>query len=384
MASLFQNLGLTLTIYEQPWRGGKFLRSYNDEVKNYGHDMGAVGGFLGCSFELADQPFNDFEDWIESGLGREVKITSAGGSVFEGFINRLEFTIEGFHVVYGPLMDVVNKARLQYSVIDWSTGQAVTGLQATTGWFEDLNSQTKYGIHTKVLSSGGIQPDLVDELVQQVLKKLAKPKSSEDLSFASGSGGPFSIRVVVEGWYSWLDKYVYNSTDTTMVNLSAKLKAIIAIEPNNLFNSGLVQTNTLQVSLWENDSTSSWGQMKALLAFGDANFDRYILGVYENRIISYKKVEDVITYYRPLKEKLTSVLDTQQNLVDPWLVRPGVWVNVMDLMPTYRAPALESAMDTMFIESVNFKAPNSLTLNGSNIYKLEQRLAQLGISGLGI
>lgn len=383
MASLFQTNGLTLNVYEPPWRASKFLRNYSDKVRNYSHNLAAVGGFLSADFDLIEQPFTELEDWVENGLGREVKIlTGSGSSVFEGFIDRLEFTVEGFHVSYGPMMDVGNKVALTFSMIDMSTGSPVTGMRGISDWVEDKISQFKYGILIKVLSSGGIQLEVVDEIVNLALKKISKPPKSEDLSFGSGASA-FSLRMSLQGWGAFLNKYPYNNTGYSWTTVGDKIKAIVAAEPNGIFRTGLVSANALAVTEYENDNALAWGILKGLLSYGDTSFNRYILGTYENRNVVYRKVEDIFTYYRPLRESLTSVLNDRNQLVDPWLVRPGYWVKIQDLMPTARHAEPFAALDAMFIESVGFKEPNGLTLNGSTIYKLDQRLAQLGISGLG-
>lgn len=371
-------------MYDPPWRGGNFIRSYNEAVSGYGHTMAAIGGFLSCDFEINDQPYVNLEDWIENGLGREVKIkTGSSETVFEGFIDRLEFTIEGFHVTYGPMMDIGNKVVLMFSTIDWSTGSPVTGVRGISNEVNDFSSQNKYGILNKILSTGGIQVDLVDELTQLATKKISKPSKGEELNF-SGSSSSFSIRVNVQGWGAFLEKFPYNNNSYGQVNISDKIAAIIAAEPNHLFSPGGITLNTLQTSQYENDNSIAWSILKGMMAYGDVNFNRYILGTYEDRKIIYRKVEEEFKYFRPLKENLKSVLDSQGNIIDPWLVRPGNWVKIMDLMPTAKFNDDFDGLDSMFIESLSFKEPESLSLNGSSAFKLEQRLAQLGISGIGI
>lgn len=384
MASIFKTNGLNLGIYDPPWRGGNFIRTYNEAVSGYSHTMAAIGGFLTCDFSIDDQPYTNLEDWVENGLGREVKIkTGSGEKVFEGFIDQLEFSVEGFHVTYGPMMDIGNKVVLMFSTIDWSSGSAVTGIRGISNEVNDISSQNKYGILNKILSTGGIQLDLVDELTQLATKKISKPSKSEELSFSKTSS-TFSIRVSVKGWGAFLEKFPYNNNSYGQVNISDKIAAIIAAEPNHLFSSGGIALNTLQNSQYENDNSIAWSILKGMMAYGDANFNRYILGTYEDRKVVYQKVEDEFKYYRPLKENLTSVLDSQGNTIDPWLVRPGNWVKIMDLMPTAKFENDFDGLNSMFIESLSFKEPGSLSLNGSSAFKLEQRLAQLGISGIGI
>ena len=120
--SLFVTTGLNADLYEAPWRnaqpvtlaGSGWIRSLTSEVTNYGHDLAAMGGFIGASLVLQNQTQETIPDWLEMGLGREVRVTDGTTkmSCFEGFINRIDFSIEGFHFTVGPFMDIMNRVRL--------------------------------------------------------------------------------------------------------------------------------------------------------------------------------------------------------------------------------------------------------------------------------
>lgn len=385
MASIFHTEGLNLNMYLPPWQKSLWVQDYTDYVEAYSHEMASLGGFNQASVSLANQPLGTLEEWTQNGLGREMRVTSGDGlTVFEGFINQMDFDVAGFSFSLGPFMDIANRIALAYSYIDTSTGQAITGLRAVSDWVQDELSIAKYGVQSKLLSAGGIDENVIDEILTLALDRLKEPQRTEDLNLSSGDG-TFGVKLTLAGWWNMLDRYTYNNnTDPTSINVSDKLIAILAADPNLLFSSSGIQKNDLQVSSWENDDAKAWGIIKSLVSLGDTANQRYTFGVYEKRLVRYGPVENKVTYYRPVGEKLKTLLDESDNRVPPWAVRPGVWVRVRDLTPARKAVNDFNDIGYVFIESLSYSAPDSLSLNGGHNYRLSQRLAQLGLSGIGI
>jgi hypothetical protein len=68
--------------------------------------------------------------------------------------------------------------------------------------------------------------------------------------------------------------------------------------------------------------------------------------------------------------------------VEPWHVRPGKFVMIADLMVGSLTNAdLNASLQVQFIESVNFTAPNQITLAGGKLSTLPQMMARLGLGG---
>lgn len=393
--SIFSTLGLNADLYEAPWRapnpqvvaGSGWIRSLSSEVASYGHDMTVMGGFVGASLTLKNQTIDVIPDWLELGLGREIRITDGTTklSCFEGFVNRIDFSIEGFHFVVGPFMDIMNSVMLVYSLIDWSTGQPIAGIRGRSAWVQDDASVMKYGKMAKVLSTGGIDFQQIPQLLQLTLEKYRNPPRTEDVTFGA-QAKKFEIRLEVLGWSSLLDRFYYNDTTTGAQSAGNKINYMLTYYTNNLFSAAGVQDVGPQMSFYENSDATVWSIIKGIAAQGDASFTRYQFGVYENRTAYYAPVlSSGVDYLRPLNESLRTLLDTNGEYVDPWNVRPGKWVQIGDLL-VLRAAGDNPDGDArkFFIETVSFRAPDTLVLNGSQSFKIEQRLAQLGISGIGV
>lgn len=382
--SIFRAGGLSLGISEPAWRTPTPLGDFSSYVTDYSHVSVATGGFYQASFKLR-LPASQLEDWYDNALGRKVTTYTPGrGIAWQGLINQVELSIGGYRLSIGPYLDIANKVMLIYSAIDTSTGAAITGLRLATDYLTDQASIAKYGILPQVLSASGISADNVDELLGAFLTRSKRPARSEDLTLPSPAP-TFDLAVDCVGFVRLLEKYPYNNTATGLVNISDKLKAILQADPNGLLGTDLtnITTNTLQVSSYEQDNAAAWGLIKSLLAQGDSSLQRYTFGIYEDLKAYYGPQSTTVQYVRPLREAGSVFEDQVGGRLYPWEVRPGAWVWVADLLPARQQSAdLNEDPRAMYAETVTFRAPDSLTINGSHSFKVEQRLAQMGLAGV--
>lgn len=375
---------LNILAYSPLWQRSAFINEYTQDVTGYSHIISAVGGFWSAQIDMS-LPLSELEDWVSNGLGRHIVVKGGGSSVaWEGLVNEVSIEYSGFSQRVGPYLDINNKIKLLFSAfIEIGDGQS-SGIRLSTDYVQDNESIYRYGILQRVYSAGGIALDDVDDTLAQLLDKVKTPPRSEDLTIGSDTGGQtFDLTLTCVGYVRLLEKYTYSSATTGLQNLSTKLIAILDADPNVLFDSQYIQSNGLQVGAFENDDADAWGLVKGLVAQGDTLQNRYIFGIYENRRAVYRLVENRIIYTRLLREGPTVIQDRQGGLIQPWQIRPGVFLRVADLVPG-KPVALDLNEDyrMLFVESVQFRAPDSLVVNGSHTFKIDQRLAQMGISGL--
>ena len=92
------------------------------------------------------------------------------------------------------------------------------------------------------------------------------------------------------------------------------------------------------------------------------------------------------TYQQRGDDPRQMVEDTAGNAIQPWAVRPGKWLLFTNLLPgALVAQSLANepeAERSMFIESVQYSAPNGLRLQGGVVNSLRQALAQWGVTGI--
>jgi hypothetical protein len=353
-------------------------------IESYSHVIEANAGYKSASIGLV-LSLNDIEEWLENGLGRDISVYNEGGQpIWEGFVNDIEANIGGLTVIRGPLMDIANKVAIVYSTVDTSTSPPAVGVRTKTAYSSDLPSQARYGIIEKVLSSGG-QTDANALYVRDT--HLEENKDAETTPTQINLGGSdLSLRLNCLGYVHWLNAYTYNNTTTGTTTLSVRIQAVLTASPNNILSTDYsrITANTLSIPYYENDDQIAWDYIKGLLVLGDVAYNRYTFGVYANRRVYYTVMPTTQAYVWNIGDG-GKVYTPNNDIVRPWDVLPARWAHIPDFMIGRISDNTQMRDDPryMFIESLNFTAPNGLTLNGSKTGKLSQILGQLGLSGIG-
>lgn len=375
---------ITIGIFDPLVYGTNQVGEFSDQVSGYEHEILADGGYWSARMQVQDSQL-DLEDWYERGLGRRIVTYSPDGVViWEGIVNSIKLNLGGLTKTIGPVLDIANKVRLIYSYIDTTLGSPITGLRLTTDWASNTTSQARYGIMEKILSSGGATPTNADEIRDLYLVENARPGRSEELTFG---GGGASMELECIGVVQFLQTFTYNSTTTGAQNLSAKIQAVLGADPNDFIAQtfSYLNANTLQVAAFDNDNRIAWNIVKELVAQGDASNNRWLFGVYADRLARYAQMVEQTDYQQSLSDPGQKVFTPGGTIVEPWYIFPGRWLQVTDFM-VGRIPDSTSLRDDpryMFIESVTFRAPQTVVLRGGRVSKLEQKLARLGLAGIG-
>ncbi len=364
---------------------GEFIDSLTDQISTYQHTIQAMGGYWMANFAISgDQSL--VEDWLESGIGRHVKVYDhALNIMWEGFVNRVIGSVGSLSMVRGPLLDVANRTNLVYSTVDTSTNPPTVGIRARAGIVEDATSQGAYGVLETYLSSGGATPTEATEARNNYLAERKDPKTTQTVVL--GRTAEPVMRVECLGYVHWFTKYVYNQTaNSGTADLSTKLRNVIGAQLNTIIDTSYndITTNTIPVKRYENDDKTAWDLLKSLVALGDTADDRYLFGVYADRMPVYEEAPTDIEYLLRLADPEQRVESAAGERVMPWNVLPGKWLMFSDLL-IGRIQSTNLRLDprAMFIESVNYTVPWGLTMLGGDTDKLSQKLAKLGLAGVG-
>lgn len=375
---------ITLGVFDPIIYGTNQVDEFTNQISGYEHELLADGGYWSARMTVQDIQL-DLEDWYERGLGRRIVTYSPDGvTIWEGIVNTIKLNLGGLTKTIGPYLDIANKVRLIYSYIDTTAGSPVTGLRLTTDWTSNTSSQSRYGILEKVLSSGGATPTNADDIRDLYLAENARPGRSEEQAFG---GGGQSMELECIGVIQFAQRFTYNSTTTGAQNLSVKLQAVLDADPNGFIAQtfSYLDSNTLQVSAYDNDNRIAWNIIKELVAQGDASNNRWLFGVYADRLARYTQMIEQTDYQQSLSDPGQKVFTPGGTIVEPWYILPGKWLLVTDFMAG-RIPDSTSLRDDprfMFIESVTFRAPQTVVLRGGRVSRLEQKLARLGLAGIG-
>ena len=378
-----QSQQFTIGVFQPLPVGGAHLENLSVSAQQYSHTISAFGGFDTASFRLVDT-LPVLQDWYEDGLGRVIQsYDDALQPMWEGFINQVTIRQAGLELTRGPLVNVANRLFAIYSSIDTSTTPPTPGIRKTTGTVNHAESQARYGIWPKILSVAGVTDPNAEQLRDTHLAEYAKPETRS--SFAP-SGEEITLNVECLGFVHALS-YPYNqASNSGTTNLSSKLQAILAADPNSWISSDMsrIATNALAVGQWENDNHLALGLVKGLTALGDANDNRHLFGIYEERQAVYGPAPTDWEYEIRLSDPRQAIFNRTGGEVPAWAVRPGKWIFFSDFLPGRIADSTDLRDDPrmMFVESLDFRLPMGLHLVGGKVDQISQKLARFGLAGL--
>jgi len=370
-----------------------FSRTY-DNVSNgivgYEHEISAHGGYLSARIDLTVDQLT-FTDWLNNGLGRDAVIkNSAGQIVFRGFIDTVSGQVGGVQVTIGPLMDIGNRISVAYTPIDYNVYPAATGAETVTPIAEDLASQARYGIIEKTLSAGQVTQVQAERVRAVALSEMALPKrSAPDTSISPGDGQtriPVTLNVL--GYINVLKWYIYNNGSPGVTTLSQKLLSIISGDPNGIISTSLafLDSNALAVPTSTEMNRFAFDQIEELMTFGnDTTDDRRNYGIYGDLKFVFETPDKVIKYYYYLSDQGQRLIATGGRAIRPWDIKPGCYIFVGDYALASEPPATSVATindpRVIFIETVRYTAPYTISLSGAKSERLSIALAKLSMGG---
>ena len=317
--------------------------------------------------------FDEISDWMENGLGRVIEFTDESLSVsWRGFVDQINVRLSGLEVSIGPLTGIANRGVLEYSSFDTGTSPPTVGVRKTTAVENNTDSQSKYGISYKVFSSAGVTDAESTQLLSMLLASRAWPETTTNFSFDNAA---FKMSLSCRGFMGLMN-FPYNQTDYSgQENLSAKITDILAAEPNGYFTDlSHVTANTFQVIRYKNSNNIADGLLKGLMAYGDATLTRYGMGFYEDNALVYAPVSEQVDYTMPISSSSQHIFSISGDEVPLSQIRPGKWVFFNDFLPGYLPinDSLNQDPRMLFVESVTFRSPRSIILNGGKTSKVDQ------------
>ena len=277
---------------------------------------------------------------------------------------------------------------LAYSTVDTTTTPPTVGIRALTGIQEDDAQQQAYGIIEKVLSAGGCTAAEALQVRRAWLADNARPRTTKRWSNAPAGQTAFTVRVL--GYVHLMNHYIYSYTAATATeNLEVKLARVLDQDPNDLLNSTnadiTVTGASIAVRRYDDKQRTAWAIAKDLVARGDGEFDPYVFGVWANRRTVYGQAPDTVDYHIRIADVAQRVQTSIGVEVYPWAVLPGKWMLFTDFLVARAPPIADPRQDprALFIEQTTYTAPWSLDLQGGRVDRTSQRLAQMGLSGVG-
>lgn len=306
---------------------------------------------------------------------------------WEGFVNRISATVGAFSVDLGPLIDVANRTALVYSTVDTTTSPPTVGVRATSATQENADSQQQYGILEHIASAGGVSAAEVADIVALYLEESAWPGTASRWNTQQQATPLVTVELL--GYVHWLKLYTYNDTTSGTRTYPQKIQDILGGDPNGLLSTDYSMidpdgANTQPIRRYNNDDQTAWAQIKSIVARGDGT-DPWSFGVYDDRRAYYDIAPSTIEYEQRLSDPAQRITGIAGTTVQPWNVRPGKLMLATDFLIGTSLLTSQLVRDprVTFIEQVGFLYPDTLNVQGEMYSTLKQRLAQLGLAGIG-
>jgi hypothetical protein len=346
-------------------------------MTNYRHTISA---WLGL--ESADISLVVGEDrttwWLENGPGLCVEVYGPETTlVWDGFVDSVEVQIGESEAVSGPLMDVVNRATVVYTPLDATAEPPAQSGQAETPTADNDESKLRYGIIEAVYSIGEALPNEAETVRDTILLDYARPPRNGNIGHARGEG---RVTLRVSGWWAWLDRYVFNDTSSGTSTAGEKIIAALQADPNSIFfDTSYIDDSMLLVAARERDNRTALSVIKAIVARGGADYNRWLFGVMAGRRTVYCAAPIRATYQYHASAARIELYGAGQ-AVPPWLVQAGKWTFVADYI-VGRVPAgndYRSDPRYIFNERVTYTYPRTVEIEGVRMGKVDQILAEYG------
>jgi len=363
---------------------GRWLGAITEQVSRYTHELRAHGGYWQATISFGAR-IDVAEEWLDTGLARHVETyDEAAAMCFEGFVDMVQMDVGGYSITRGPLTELANRAALVFSALDTSVTPPRAGPRARTGVNNNSASQERYGIHYKVLTASSILAADSLQLRDAYLADASYVATDRRLTIG-GTTTP-SVTLTIKGYVHMLD-YPYNNALTGNTTIAAKVPLVLAGEPNGLFTGTpqSVAANATAVEAAESEDNGGWSVLTTLCGYGDSAYNRYVCTVGAGRAFAYAALPTTTAYQLVLRDPRQPITTVGGAEVRPWNVQAGQWLFLPDML-IGRVPAstpLREDPRALYIESLTYDAPVGLTITGGRADTITQRLARLGLAGIG-
>lgn len=378
-----ENAGLSITYRPPIVSGTGEGGTLTGDFSSLSMTKDAAGGFysLGIGLKM-DQA--DAEEWTMLGLGRDMTVKDEGGDVaWNGFLNSARASLGSVTFRRGPLTGVVNRCYGLYSERDTTVNPpAITPGQLTL-LAQDAPSQAKYGIWEDMLNCGECTAVEAQQARDGHIARYKEPETSGDFTLGSGT---VDLTLDCLGYRAWLQAYPYQDLVGATVTIQTKMQAVLAADPNGVISTDYshIGANATLAGRYENSGTPAWDVAKALTMARDAAGNRWTFGIYADRVAWYEQPAMTVTYRHAIAD-MAQKITSAAGEIQPWAVRPGRWMMFVNLLSGRTVPTTDLSEDprALFVERVQYDAPDRLTITGTRRDNKAQVIANTGFGGLG-
>ena len=260
--------GFNLTLSPPEWQG-------------YSHELRDVGWFWQASFNLV-RPDEELEEFFETGLNRAIEVYSRRGqAIWEGWINEMTFRRGGAELRRG-FGKTANRVWVRYS--------DSTGGGNRSDAVEDERSIELYGIKEKPLGGGQMLGSSQALRVANTYLNMVRYPENPSITVTGGrqSSRRPALEIRCSGWWHKLYWRVFNDPDApSSRTLTAQVQRVFSVVEwpvdGDFDYNGSATPAPADADMWAADVLLNCAKQ------GDANFDRWIVGIGPARVPYYRR-----------------------------------------------------------------------------------------------
>lgn len=385
--SIFGNPNVTSAVFSPELYYDQTLAS---QFNSYAHTIKASGGYWDARLSI-NMTVEEALSWLNHGLGRVITTRNEVGTIiWQGFANQIDVTVGGLSTSVGPLNKLTNMTTMTFTTRRENTNPPIGGSSKVIGrdktnptdlgdpLLRNDESLVQYGTWETNISAGADKAQIALDRANRWLNSNAWPESSKTLKI--GSTSPVSVTIACVGWVHLLQRFMYADLTVGTLNPHEIIGNVLAADvdaiPWNTFN--VDDSNALDIPRYEDGQRDAYSVINAVVAIGDGAGGRSIFGVLEDFSAYYNPIPTTAKYIHQISEPNQPIYDDNNALTKPWDVLPGNWLRIKGLS---LEPEQELAQDpnAIFIESVNFTAPFSLSLAGGRSDSIDELLSAQGL-----
>ncbi len=355
---------------------------------SYGHEIRNIGGFWKNKFNLLPDKTGDItslEEYLENGLGRNVDsyLPDGGALAWQGFISKMRLILPGA-IVQVSLGDMANRVWVRYL-------SAEGGLIKRATKQNDTDSQTRFGIKEVVLQGAIISDaNLADQAAAAYLNEYQDPRRTKTTVRLGGRASTqVRLEVFCEGYFKTMFWRTFNQTSTQGTqNANLQIQDIVDDGGQFIASTDLAINAIAVTQVYDEDSLAG-DAVAGITRMGDSSNNRFIIGVYENRVLRYEQAKVLstaadINYSLRIRDNRQIIKELGSGrLLNPAAIRPNNWLQTEDLFSTKISNEADINRDPKltFIESVVYKEPIGLTLTSNRSTQADIIMAKAGFGG---
>lgn len=190
--------------------------------------------------------------------------------------------------------------------------------RAETGWSEDANSQSEYGVIEQAILLGGMSDAAANGQVQTALAERSWPRTTPPGQLATVDPEPGKDRLELTFLgYIWTLRNKY----TTVTGTNPASTQVSAMISNSEFlSAGVVESNAMDFQIDDRAPLSAWEIVRDATLAGDTSGNLWKCGGYANRTFNYQRLDSTYNAHYQ-RGRMINLVGGE---MEPWLMEPGM------------------------------------------------------------